>query len=507
MKPSEFKQGKSPKELGKKITAISIDLTEDCSLRCTYCFCDQSPSGQVSKSKNVLSLQAGKEIIDWALSDDVSDKELHIEWWGGEPFIQFELMKELTIYAKQKANELGKQISFGGTTNIVSLTEEKVQWIIDETKGFLLSCDGRGERNKERIFPDGSNSWSALEMKLEMVKEVYSKNNKPLPSIRMTASSSTVEGMADDMIYFHEQGWSHVFSSENYDCTWTPEQFKQFEVECRKLSDYRFDCLKDNKKFMASKFFDDMAMHVIEPRKMKEDEPAWSCGAGKGYMGISVEGAIYACHRNNKHNTLDKEWHDKDRCLGSIYEGITNLELYDKINKTLIPDKCKGCPVETSCLGGCIAVCKDLTNDEFGSVDNICKTKMIMYNVVLNEINQVMKLGKFQDYLKLVNTRKNRNKDHKPVSCACHSTTYTNSVKIFAEVGKDKDDVTNLLIYVSKIIDQELAKKIKNNIPHCLCNTQQYNDNNLHKQFNISEVQKKDIINTFASMFGGETNG
>ena len=532
MKPNELKEGKTPVELGTPLSSISIDLTEGCSLRCTYCFTNLETKNK--KNNNKLSLKIGKEIIDWFLKDSTSGtiedikkrkQPLNIDWWGGEPFLEFSLMKNLTKYAQDKAKEAGKEIKFGGTTNIVSLTEEKVNWIINNNAHFLLSCDGRGERNKERPFPNGKNSWDVMRKKLSMIMRVYKKHKVPfMPKIRLTATPSTLKGIASDLIYFHEQDWGEIFFSENHDAEWSENDFKVFKDELNQISEYRINSLSKG-KFLTTKFFDDPVKNIfansMSDKKIPANGPGWSCGAGKTFMGASVEGALYICHRTNKHDTLNKVWHDKENCLGSIYEGITNIKKYKELQELKVPaliensplSHCKDCPIELTCLGGCIASLIDSTGSPSGKHAIYCTIRMTYYDIISEEIKKVILSGKLKEYLHIIGVKLGANKftpQGSEFHCTCNESYYTSLVRNYKHFLDKKEldgvlepqklDEAYMLQFISLIAENSLKEVVGKgyNKQGCLCNNGSFNDNGAEEKIkNLTSEEVKGLVEIF----------
>ncbi len=294
----ENKEFKRP-DNWQPVSAISIDLTEGCSLRCTYCFCDTEAE---KKEGNVLDVEVGKRAIDLLLSKEFSGdlQEVTVEWWGGEPFTQFPKIKQLAEYAKEKSNGTGKKVKFGATTNIVSLTEDKVQWMIDNNLYALFSVDGRGERNKERLLKGSlKNSWEIIETKIPFISKMY-KDNNWTPTFRMTITPTNVVGLCEDYIWFNEMGYGDVMISENHDANWTKETMAIYEKELTMIQDYRMDKFINHNTFYPLKRLDNSFQYKMESilgtAHHRAEERKHPCGAGRTYMGISVEGGIYPCH-------------------------------------------------------------------------------------------------------------------------------------------------------------------------------------------------------------------
>jgi len=538
MKPQQLKQGKSPVELGTPIQTISLDLTERCTLRCKYCFADHGFDQNTCKTEDTskdLTFETGKQVIDWFLRDDVSgpapkdleamNSHLVIDFWGGEPLMKFELLQQLVVYADEEANKVGKKFRFGGTTNVTLLNEDKLAWLLPRDIHFLLSIDGIGERNSERIFPDGSSSWPIIEKRLQDVVKMYKNFNKHLPGIRMTPTPGNIIGMFENIKTFYEMGFDSIFFSENYDADWTDQDLQDYKKELEQLADFRIQLLAKKERFLGSKFLDDNGRFVLQRGILGKPTPnnpsGRACGAGSNFMGVSVEGAIYICHRTNKHNTLDVEWHEKKFCLGSIFENITNEELYYELNDLKTPTflgaqsplmHCKDCPIEMLCLGGCYAVKYDNDGVLTGTIDGkICKIKMLLYELAFYEIMNAIKFGVLYHYSGMLGVKgfySTFNGDGAAMNCACNMSNYASIPDLIDDIVRrqlygslatdEMKDQLSLMMMIRAMVDQEM-KNITNaqDMKACICNMGAFNRDQLLSTIKLEDSQKKSLAEMF----------
>ena len=137
----------------KNVPAITVDLTEGCNLACDYCF---TYSDHITRRLNIPKFKIF--LNDWINS--VQDTTIHVGWWGGEPFIEFEVMKELTTYVQQKAKEVNKEVHFGLTTNGTVMNKEIMDWLLEIPVKILISCDGiKQAHDMHRKYTSGAGSW------------------------------------------------------------------------------------------------------------------------------------------------------------------------------------------------------------------------------------------------------------------------------------------------------------------------------------------------------------
>lgn len=538
MKPKKFKIGSTPAELDMEIVSISIDMTERCNLRCEYCFADLvagEKGCKTEKGSNDLTLEMGKEIIDWFMRDDVSGKAnerrlnaktnqpYKIDLWGGEPLMNFDLVRNLIDYGNTKAHECGKTILWGGTTNVTLLTADKVGWLLSKNVHFLLSVDGIGERNRMRKFPDGSSSWEVIEKNMKAIHDEYFDVNLPAPHVRLTPTPGNLKGMAKDIIAFYEMGFKTIFFSENYDADWTEEDYAQYEKELEEISDFRLSLIEKGEEFMFSKYIDDCAKYIINSSsagmKVAMNFGGRACGAGNTFLGVSIEGALYPCHRFNKHNTLDKEWHDKKVCVGSIFEGITNKEFLDYLTTSAVPavlgersalPHCKDCDLDMICLGGCYAV----KYDHDGTISNtagdvICRVRKLVYKIAMREIMNTLSRRLFGRYIKLFGIgffNQGMSGKFMP-DCTCNLAAYLSRaehIEHLVTIGKYHNDdpvqkdTISLIVAVKKVVDFEINNLSKGATSQgCVCNSGQYNRDLFLKQTAFADEFTHKILGAF----------
>jgi len=530
MRPQTLRKGRTPLELGAPVETISIDLTERCTLRCAYCFADRGLNTSTCKAESGhdLDLETGKAIIDWFLRDEVSGppnekRKLKIDWWGGEPLIKFDLIKDLVTYGDARAREAGKSIVHGGTTNVTLLTKDKLDWLLPRDIHFLLSVDGIGIRNDLRPFPGGVSSWPVIFENLDAIVKAYNYYTLPAPGIRMTSSPGNIKGMFEDIRAFYSMGFHSIFFSENYDDEWTEQDYADYEDELKKIIDWRLSLIANREPFLQSKFLDDMTKYILRGGfkgiKTLSNPTGRACGAGKSFMGVSVEGALYICHRANKHNTLDVAWDAKENCIGSIYEDITNAALLNELENLKIPyilgdqsplPQCKDCMVDTLCLGGCYAVKLDVTGDLTGQgFDRICRIKKIFYRAAMYGIVHSLENMTFREYSYAVGVPEVRfiaddNRDMP--NCACNMGVYTSTAETIdgairrGQLTGDQEttDAVGMLLLIRNLIDDEVIRVAgRPSIAGCVCNAGTYNRDKIVQNTGIEDGQYSALLDIF----------
>jgi uncharacterized protein len=339
---------------GPKPISCTIDLTEGCNLACDYCF-------TWSKHKRkVIDEGLAKRIIDWWLPQTEDGQSISVNWWGGEPLLEWELLKRLTAHGKRLAGELGKKIAFGGTTNGVLYTPDKVEWTLNNDSLFLVSLDGiKASHDLHRKFPDGRGSW---DIAVKNVREGLKICD--FLKVRASFGPDNIQHFFESIQFFFEDlGVKDVAFSAVYEGDWNEKTFDIMREQFKLSVDYAVKRMKEGKPCVLKHLNDIAVIH-------KEYNPQNPCGAGNGYMGWSVDGYGFPCHRFNKHG-ITTEQRSKlptiiARPVGDSFEWV-NHEFKKQFYtfKENPPEKCKTCEIygKSPCNGGCYAVNHDFTGD------------------------------------------------------------------------------------------------------------------------------------------------
>ena len=342
------------------ITNASFNLTQGCNLKCSYCF-------TYGRSAKRMSFDIGKKGIDFLIKNcreadlnQLSDKKrsVDIAFWGGEPLLEWELLKDLVIYAEQqKENDI--RVTFSGTTNGTLLSEEKLPFLDEHKVFFMVSLDGTQEtHDKYRKMASGGGSHSTIMRNMESALKRW-----PFFKVRTSPYAEGVHRFYEDIKYLVDFGFDNIMFSPVYETGFTNENWKVWEDECYKVVDLISDYRKKGRRIEIEHF----------KSYMQIDNSKWPCGAGRFYVGFDVDGAIYPCHRFNKFNDK-RNWREKEVCIGHLDYGIVRPEFREKfINYE--PLGCKDCNFfyNTPCHGGCYAVNFDLTENIQTASKDVCR--------------------------------------------------------------------------------------------------------------------------------------
>ena len=478
--------GKTFLELGTPVRNISIDLTEGCSLRCKYCFQDFLSEKRENRK---LTESMMKDIIDWYFDDKITGTQdevnktggLGIELWGGEPMHNWEILVKLVEYQNEKSKITGKKIKYGGTTNQVEFSKERLEFLYQNNVHLLISYDGY-YNYKYRIFPDGSGSSEIILKNIDLYYDVY----KVPPQVRMSIHPDYVDTLYKSYEIILSKGIRSYFFSPVFEQEWKDEHLEIMKEQLIKIYKKEQRMIKFGFPPLKNKFIDEMIHLIVNSRKIGVDldtevdtgnftrenilkiQPNKStrpCGQGTHYFGISVDGHIYVCHRFNKHNLDETKFPFEKRYghMGDIYNNITNIELYNELLNWDVNDleHCKKCKFKYICNGGCYQSNYDVSGNIKGKVEYQCKIKFALYEAQKEILNIYEELGiydKQNNILKINDFQfksKPYNFDKEFKSCNCYSAAY---------LVKDVEDVLQNLKVDKEMKDDMKLKLAKQGI-------------------------------------------
>jgi len=315
-------------------SAITLNVSQKCQLNCTYCFAAGGSYGGSSLISN-MSSEIGRKAID-LISKIVFDKapRFTISYFGGEPLLNWELIEELTLYAEQKAREIGKKVGFSITTNAIAIDEMKAKFLADHQFGVIVSLDGNEElHNRLRPHKDERvNSYAETIKGIELLRRHCSIG------CRATVTSSFANA-GDLDSYLREAGATVAYlapvSSDSCD---------SLILDGISLRTYVAS--------LSESFFSedhDRLMPIRRIKKQIEDgyKSPWGCGFAYNTLTVDVTGSIYACHRMTSNELF---------CVGSVYEGLLHdkvLELRKAANSTQKLG-CRSCWLRYLCASECV---------------------------------------------------------------------------------------------------------------------------------------------------------
>ncbi len=333
---------------GAVIKAMCLHVAHDCNMTCKYCFGDK---GAFEGVRSLLSLETGKKAIDFLLESSGTRRNLELDFFGGEPLMNFEVVKELVKYGREAEKAYGKNIRFTITTNGILLDDEKADYINANMDNVILSIDGRPavNDNMRRTINNQGTYDIITKNYLRFVEK-----RKGTYYVRGTFTRENLD-FSEDVKHLVDKGFKNVsvepvvtdptfsYALQNED---KAVIFKEYE----KLTDLYLDYAKQGKRFEFFHFNVDLNQGPCVVKRVS------GCGAGTEYVAVSPEGDIYPCHQFVG---------NQDFKLGNLYDDRFENKLYDIFNTAHIynKDKCRECWAKFYCSGGCHANAYHMNGD------------------------------------------------------------------------------------------------------------------------------------------------
>lgn len=351
------------KRLGKTLEpiarSITIQVTDACNLCCSYCY-------QINKGHNKLSLETGKKFIDLLLTDDTTRNNyinkfnsdiVVIDFIGGEPLLEIDLIVQLSDYIIQRMIELDHPwlpyLQFSISTNGTLYFDERFQKYIKKYKGKIsvnITVDGNKKLHDTcRLFADGSGSYDLAMKAVKHWIEFSGMNN---PSTKLTIAPGNIDCLSEALISMLEEGFMHINENCVYEEGWTIEHAKKLYSELKIVADYIID--HDYECDHTMRIFTPSWYHPMSP----EDDKNW-CGGDGRMLAVDVHGDLFNCIRYME-SSLGSD--QKPLVIGNVDDGIgvtedamQNIACMQCITrKSQSTDECFNCPIAQGC-GWCTA--------------------------------------------------------------------------------------------------------------------------------------------------------
>lgn len=323
------------------IKALCLHVAHDCNLACKYCFACE---GEYHGPRGLMSFEVGKKALDYLIEHSGTRKNLEVDFFGGEPSLNFEVVKQLVAYGREKEKETGKNFRFTYTTNGIILTDEIMEFCNKEMSNVVLSLDGRREVNdRMRTNRGGAGSYDTIVPKFQ--KFIEKRQGKDY-YIRGTYTRFNKD-FAADILHMADLGFKEIsiepvvaepsapYALRQEDL---PELLEQYEILAKEM-------IKRQRSGNGFTFYHYMIDLDGGPCVVKRVS---GCGVGTEYMAVTPEGDFYPCHQFVG---------NPDFLLGNVYDGVTNSAVCDQFKNCNIYShpECDDCFARMYCSGGCAA--------------------------------------------------------------------------------------------------------------------------------------------------------
>ena len=323
------------------IKAMCLNIAHDCNLRCAYCF---ASTGDFGKGRKLMSYETGKKALDFLIEQSKGRVNLEVDFFGGEPLMNFNVVKKLVEYGRSREKETKKNFRFTITTNGLLLDDDKIDFINKEMNNVVLSIDGRKEVNdKLRVRVDGTGCYDKI---VPLYKKLVEKRGDKEYYVRGTFTKYN-QDFSDDVFALLDEGFDQISvepvvgdPSDPYALTEKelPQIFREYDRLSKRILDYE----KTGKKFNFFHFMIDLDQGPCAIKRMR------GCGCGNEYVAVTPDGDIYPCHQ---FVGMD------DYKMGNVEDGTFNPEMKKEFAAAHIYTKpdCRECWARFYCSGGCNA--------------------------------------------------------------------------------------------------------------------------------------------------------
>ena len=341
--PDTFKPmaGKLKEKTAGVVKALCLHIAHTCNLNCAYCFASQ---GKYHGERAVMSFEVGKRALDFLIENSGNRRNLEVDFFGGEPLMNFEVVKQLVAYARSIEKEHNKNFRFTLTTNGLLVDDDVIEWANRECANVVLSLDGRKEiHDAYRVDYAGNGSWDRIVPKFQKFVEARGGKNYYMRGTFTHANPdflTDIQQMLD--LGFTELSMEPVVCAPGDEAELTQEDLPIVLDQYEKLAELMLQRDKEGRPFTFYHYMIDLTGGPCIYKRIS------GCGSGTEYMAVTPWGDLYPCHQFVGEEKFK---------LGNIWDGVTNTETqceFGNCNVYARPD-CADCWAKLYCSGGCAA--------------------------------------------------------------------------------------------------------------------------------------------------------
>ena len=323
------------------VKALCLHIAHDCNLACEYCFAEE---GEYHGRRALMSFEVGKKALDFLVANSGNRVNLEVDFFGGEPTMNWQVVKDLVHYGRSLEKEHNKKFRFTLTTNGVLLNEEMLAFANKEMANIVLSIDGRKEVNdRMRPFRGGQGSYDTIVPKFQKVAESRDQMNY---YVRGTFTHNNLD-FSKDVLHLADLGFQQisvepVVAGPDDWYSIKEEDIPILKTEYDKLAEEIIKRRKEGRGFNFFHFMIDLEGGPCVAKRLS------GCGSGTEYLAVTPWGDLYPCHQFVGNEKF---------LMGNVDDGIVNTDLQKEFKccNVYAKDKCKKCFAKFYCSGGCAA--------------------------------------------------------------------------------------------------------------------------------------------------------
>ncbi len=341
------------------VKALCLHIAHDCNLACKYCFAGE---GEYHGRRALMSLEVGRKALDFLVENSGNRVNLEVDFFGGEPLMNWQVVKELVAYGRSLEEPHHKKFRFTLTTNGVLLTDEVMDFVNKEMSNLVLSIDGRKEiHDLMRPHRGGQGSYDEI---LPKYKKAAESRNQMNYYVRGTYTRNNTD-FSEDVIHLADQGFEQisvepVVADKKEDYALRMEDVPKLLSEYDRLAQEYIRRKRDGKGFQFFHFMIDLEGGPCVAKRLS------GCGSGTEYLAVTPWGDLYPCHQ-----FVGQE----EFLMGNVEDGIVRKDIQDKFKACNVYSKkeCRDCFAKFYCSGGCAANAWHESGDVNGSYELGCE--------------------------------------------------------------------------------------------------------------------------------------
>ncbi len=349
------------KDRHTEVKALCLHVAHSCNLNCSYCFASQ---GNFHGDRALMSFETGKQALDFLVANSGAHRNLEVDFFGGEPLLNWDVVKRLVAYGRSLEEGNGKHFRFTLTTNGVGVTDEVIDFANREMNNVVMSLDGRkAVHDRFRTFLDGRGSYDVIVPKFQKFAKAREEAGLEY-YIRGTFTHANID-FTEDLFHMADLGFTRLSMEPVVSAPGTPyalteedlpEIFRQYEILAK-------DMLRREKEGRPLVFYHYMLDLAGGPCIYKRIS---GCGSGTEYFAVTPWGDLYPCHQFVGEDQFK---------MGDIWQGITREDVRQdfKMCNVYAREECGDCWARLYCSGGCAANAFHGTGSIRGVYDYGCR--------------------------------------------------------------------------------------------------------------------------------------
>lgn len=323
------------------VKALCLHVAHSCNLNCAYCFASQ---GKYHGDRAIMSFEVGKRALDFLIEHSAGRRNLEVDFFGGEPLMNFDVVKQLVAYARSREQECGKNFRFTLTTNGMLIDDDVIDFANREMSNVVLSLDGRKEiHDRFRVDYAGKGSWERIVPKFQKLVEARGNKNYYMRGTFTHANPDFLKDIEEMLrLGFTELSMEPVVCAPEDPSALTQADLPIVLEQYEQLAALMLERHRAGKPFTFYHYMIDLKGGPCIYKRVS------GCGSGTEYMAVTPWGDLYPCHQFVGEEKFK---------LGNVWDGVTNRETQEEFASCNVYSRpeCKDCWAKLYCSGGCAA--------------------------------------------------------------------------------------------------------------------------------------------------------